>query len=875
MGDTKQYAGVWLNKAVPAIRDLQSGRQVEAVLRALRTLDDMRGPLKDEMEYACKRAQHPGANTDVWSGLVRDYVVVLEEYFVHRNARDLWGLFAAWSESAQSACDELGDTVGKAAAHRLRGRALEGLHLYQEALMEYDRGLDLLHDLQDSGAQQQRVRLHREKARYYNQPPTRDLVAALQEVEEGLQEASVASDLKYEMAELLSIKGVIHRWDYHDQRELEEALTCFEESLAICQQIEHQVLAVKVRGNMGLVYKDKGEYQKARRCFKNVLEVSEELDNQFQVALAYANLGTIAFDLGDYTEAVDKHEKALKQFEELEWGIGEAQQCLNLAEVNMKLDSHMVSKSQLDRAERILQKIEWQWTVEPFANLRRLRAELCLAHDEIEQALDLIELAQYHAQDQKPPLQAEIYVARAQIDEKRGDVTGALEAWQQVLHIYRDVMGNSHLTAEIEAKIAKISPPPAPSGSPEPPTGAEDSLFDVFVSYSHHDQQWVRNWLVPQLEGAGIRVCIDFRDFAPDRPSLINMENAVEDSRRTVIVLTPDWVESDWTAFKSLLVQTDDPVGRKASLIPLLLKPCTPPKCIAMLTYVDFTQPDEIESEFQRLVEAIRSEPVIEVTPSPPVLTDLSDDDAPSEPASADEYLLVRKNHLEDELTQTLSDIATVERQYRATRSVIERNRLDQDLELLQEHLDRLLLEHRHVCQQLGEGEPGLPDHLAQQLDRMEERLKSIHDVSVETAVNLTRIRQQILEQIDQAQRDTVSTILGSLDRQETVIVAEMQKAIDEQGYSAEELDELIDRLQMATEKMQGLSELPEVIDTKMLQSIEEFDSVLRSDMNLHNKVKIAVPLFFWFVTYEAELELVDLNLKALWHKFIKRIRGQ
>jgi formylglycine-generating enzyme required for sulfatase activity len=137
----------------------------------------------------------------------------------------------------------------------------------------------------------------------------------------------------------------------------------------------------------------------------------------------------------------------------------------------------------------------------------------------------------------------------------------------------------------------------------------EDAFhYDAFISYSHHDKDWVQGWLLPRLEQAGLRICIDFRDFEPGLPSLVNMENAVERSRKTLIVLTPDWVASEWTTFESLLIQTDDPAGRQRRMIPLLLKPCQPPKRIAMLTYLDFTKAAEAEFRLARLVTACRSE---------------------------------------------------------------------------------------------------------------------------------------------------------------------------------------------------------------------------------------------------------------------------
>jgi hypothetical protein len=95
--------------------------------------------------------------------------------------------------------------------------------------------------------------------------------------------------------------------------------------------------------------------------------------------------------------------------------------------------------------------------------------------------------------------------------------------------------------------------------------------YDVFISYSHRDEDWVVNTLLPRLEAAGLRVCIDFRDFVVGRPSLVNMEQAVDKSERTLVVLTPAWIESEWTEFESLLVGTTDPAGRRRRLVPLKL----------------------------------------------------------------------------------------------------------------------------------------------------------------------------------------------------------------------------------------------------------------------------------------------------------------
>jgi hypothetical protein len=127
-------------------------------------------------------------------------------------------------------------------------------------------------------------------------------------------------------------------------------------------------------------------------------------------------------------------------------------------------------------------------------------------------------------------------------------------------------------------------------------------MGDAFISYSHTDREWVLGRLLPRLEAAGLSVIIDERDFEVGVPSLINMERAVERSQYTIAVLTPAWLESEWTEYESLLVGVADPTGRKRKLVPLMLVPCNPPVRIGILTYADFTQPQNWEPQFVRLV---------------------------------------------------------------------------------------------------------------------------------------------------------------------------------------------------------------------------------------------------------------------------------
>jgi hypothetical protein len=62
--------------------------------------------------------------------------------------------------------------------------------------------------------------------------------------------------------------------------------------------------------------------------------------------------------------------------------------------------------------------------------------------------------------------------------------------------------------------------------------------YDVFLSYSSDDRDWVRGELLQRLEDSGIKICIDFRDFIIGMPAIKNMEQAVLTSCKTLLTIS-------------------------------------------------------------------------------------------------------------------------------------------------------------------------------------------------------------------------------------------------------------------------------------------------------------------------------------------------
>jgi tetratricopeptide (TPR) repeat protein len=141
--------------------------------------------------------------------------------------------------------------------------------------------------------------------------------------------------------------------------------------------------------------------------------------------------------------------------------------------------------------------------------------------------------------------------------------------------------------------------------------------YDVFISYSSEDKAWVRGELLKQIENAGLRAFIDFRDFTRGAVSIREMERGVIECRKTLLILTPEYIESEWAEIEVRMGQTLSPANRDLRLIPLLKRHCDKPLSIASLTHIDFTDGGDHGLAWRQLLTALGAAPE-PVQPEPP-----------------------------------------------------------------------------------------------------------------------------------------------------------------------------------------------------------------------------------------------------------------
>ncbi len=135
-----------------------------------------------------------------------------------------------------------------------------------------------------------------------------------------------------------------------------------------------------------------------------------------------------------------------------------------------------------------------------------------------------------------------------------------------------------------------------------------DFAYDVFISYRQKepDKSWVHNILLPRLESEAIKVFIDFRDFRLGYPIVAEMGRAVEQSRFTVAILTPAYLESNYTELENILAEHSGLEIGIHRLLVIMREKCQPRIGIRARLWLDMTNEKEIDQNFLRLLSHIK-----------------------------------------------------------------------------------------------------------------------------------------------------------------------------------------------------------------------------------------------------------------------------
>jgi hypothetical protein len=139
----------------------------------------------------------------------------------------------------------------------------------------------------------------------------------------------------------------------------------------------------------------------------------------------------------------------------------------------------------------------------------------------------------------------------------------------------------------------------------------------LFVAYAESDAEWVHGYLLPEI-GLDPRTVLTPRDFRPGAVLVTELERAVVTAQRTLVVLSPAFGLTHWSAFAELLATHDSLMRDSGRLIPLLLAPYDLPLRLHARVRLDCTVPSRWAGEMARLRDLLQREaPPAERLPCP------------------------------------------------------------------------------------------------------------------------------------------------------------------------------------------------------------------------------------------------------------------
>jgi hypothetical protein len=143
------------------------------------------------------------------------------------------------------------------------------------------------------------------------------------------------------------------------------------------------------------------------------------------------------------------------------------------------------------------------------------------------------------------------------------------------------------------------------------PRDEDGFRYDAYLSYVDRapDSTWVWEMLIPRLEREGLRLAVSGASPDPGVPLVVGIERGIQQAKRTLVVLSPAYLEDNLADFENVLAQTMGIAEGAYRLLPVRIEAIDKallPLRLSMLTAIDLADPARADREFARLVAALR-----------------------------------------------------------------------------------------------------------------------------------------------------------------------------------------------------------------------------------------------------------------------------
>jgi hypothetical protein len=115
---------------------------------------------------------------------------------------------------------------------------------------------------------------------------------------------------------------------------------------------------------------------------------------------------------------------------------------------------------------------------------------------------------------------------------------------------------------------------------------------DFFISYNRHDEIWAE-WIAWQVEAYGYSAIIQTWDFRPGSNFVLEMQAALSRAQRLLLVLSSNFLQSEFTQPEWAAVFANDPRASEQKLVPVRVDECEPTGLLRTLVYIDLVGKEE------------------------------------------------------------------------------------------------------------------------------------------------------------------------------------------------------------------------------------------------------------------------------------------
>lgn len=126
----------------------------------------------------------------------------------------------------------------------------------------------------------------------------------------------------------------------------------------------------------------------------------------------------------------------------------------------------------------------------------------------------------------------------------------------------------------------------------------------IFVSYNSKDRQWAE-WIAYRLEELGHTAIIQAWDFRPGQNFVQQMQDATQNSDKTIAVLSQNYLDAQFTQPEWTAAFARDPTGQARRLIPVRVAECDLQGLLSPHIYVDLVglSEDQARTALQQALE--------------------------------------------------------------------------------------------------------------------------------------------------------------------------------------------------------------------------------------------------------------------------------